>query len=186
MKKWIFLWFAKKKLAILNTAILLTIDIPFSVFKELENVNLLLRLLELMESPWSLLKQAFRLFKKYSIRGGILAFRMVEEEDQEALQINVVVNESLNFCYMRECMRPIHLTTARAVTLGCLPVGLATCSEFVTMNSHENTVLYELIANSPNTQVTPSNGRRMTLPFSALLKQNRGVSHDSNSWEGNW
>ena len=44
-----------------------------------------------------------------------------------------------------------------------------TCTELKTVKSQANTTVLSLIANSPNTQVSPSKGRRITEAFTREL-----------------
>ena len=44
-----------------------------------------------------------------------------------------------------------------------------TCKELHTVNSQANTVVFSLTANSPNTQVIPRSGSRITVLFTAVL-----------------
>ena len=44
-----------------------------------------------------------------------------------------------------------------------------TCRELRTVKSQANTIVLSLIANSPNTQVSPSRGRRITEAFTSEL-----------------
>ena len=47
---------------------------------------------------------------------------------------------------------------------------MLTCSVLRITKSHAKTVVFSFTANRPTTQVTPSKGRRITVPFTPVLK----------------